>query len=327
VKQVLALAIILPIACAILLKECAMRAAMQARRHTCRAAAGLVLAAVSMPASSAAQTPSAPSRPPDVIFVPTPMEVVSQMLALARVSKDDVVYDLGCGDGRLVITAAKRFGARGVGIDIDPVRVADSRRNADTAGVTERVRFYERDLFESDLREASVVTLYLTPDLNVKLRPKLFAELRPGTRIVSYSFNMGDWEPDSTASVYLGTLHYWVLPATVAGTWTVSAASGGSARRGAERRYAVRFTQRYQRLTGTATAEGRAVPLAGARLIGEWVTFTLTDTVGGRSVAMRFAGRVSGGTMSGMTTVGGTGERHAWRAVRVPSESVYRRSR
>ena len=142
-----------------------------------------------------------PTRAPDVHFVPTPMEVVDAMLAVARVTKDDRLFDLGSGDGRIVITAAKRLGTRGVGIDIDPQRITESRRNADTAGVTRLVEFRQADLFETDLREATVVTLYLLPRLNVQLRPKLFAELRPGSRVVSHSFDMGDWIADSTQSL------------------------------------------------------------------------------------------------------------------------------
>src|SRR5689334_7939067 len=136
----------------------------------------------------------APVRDPDVIFVPTPQSVVDAMLKLAHVTKDDVVYDLGCGDGRIVVTAAKQFGARGVGIDIDPKRIKESNENAVSAGVTDRVKFLNTDIFadSTNLSEATVVTLYLLPSLNVKLLPKLRRELKPGTRIVSNSFGMGE---------------------------------------------------------------------------------------------------------------------------------------
>src|SRR5512139_2288709 len=134
----------------------------------------------------------APERRPDVIFVPTPEAVVQAMLKAAKVTKADVVYDLGCGDGRIVIAAARDFGARGVGIDIDPQRIAESQENARAAGVTGRVVFREQDLFEADFREATVVTLFLWPSLNLKLKPRLLKELRPGTRIVSHSHDMGD---------------------------------------------------------------------------------------------------------------------------------------
>jgi SAM-dependent methyltransferase len=155
-----------------------------------------------------------PARKPDVVYVPTPPEVVTEMLKLAGVTKDDVVYDLGSGDGRIVIAAAKEFGARGVGVEISPKLVAEARANAERAGVADRVRFVEQDLFAADLREATVVTLYLLPELNLKLRPKLLAELRPGARVVSHLFDMEDWKPDRTftwdrddTEVYL-----WIVP-------------------------------------------------------------------------------------------------------------------
>jgi tRNA/tmRNA/rRNA uracil-C5-methylase (TrmA/RlmC/RlmD family) len=153
-------------------------------------------------------------RSPDVIFVPTPQAVVDAMLKMANVTKDDVVYDLGCGDGRIVITAARQFGARGVGIDIDPQRIKESNENAVTAGVTDKVKFMNADIFSdsTSLREASVVTLYLLPSLNVKLIPKLKKELRPGTRIVSNSFDMGEWEPEKTMEVDGRMIYFWTIP-------------------------------------------------------------------------------------------------------------------
>jgi len=162
--------------------------------------------------------PAAQTRPalrdPDVIFVPTPQSVVDAMLKLAKVGKNDVVYDLGCGDGRIVITAAKQFGARGVGIDIDPAKIKDSNANAIAAGVTDRVTFINADLFadSTNLSEATVVTLYLLPSLNVKLIPKLMKELKPGTRIVSNSFDMGEWQAEQTLEVDGRTIYFWTIP-------------------------------------------------------------------------------------------------------------------
>ena len=152
-------------------------------------------------------------RDPDVIFVPTPQSVVDAMLKLAKVTKDDVVYDLGCGDGRIVVTAAKQFGARGVGIDIDPKRIQESNANAVASGVTDRVKFMHTDIFadSTNLSEATVVTLYLLPSLNVKLLPKLRRELKPGTRVVSNSFGMGEWEPERTVEVDGRTIYYWTM--------------------------------------------------------------------------------------------------------------------
>ena len=160
----------------------------------------------------AAQAATAQKKGPDVIFVPTPTEVVEAMLKAAKVTKNDVVYDLGCGDGRIVITAAKEYGARGIGIDIDPQRISEARANAEKAGVTDRVKFLEQDLFETDFHEATVVTLYLLPSLNIKLRPKLWKELKPGTRIVSHAFDMGDWKPEQEIDVDGRTVYLWTVP-------------------------------------------------------------------------------------------------------------------
>lgn len=159
-----------------------------------------------------AQTEAKPARGPDVIYVPTPPAVVERMLTMAKVGKNDVVYDLGCGDGRIVIEAAKRYGARGVGIDIDPQRIAEANANARAAGVTDKVQFKLADLFETDIREATVVTLYLLPSLNLKLMPKLKKELRKGTRVVSHDFDMGEWKPQQTANVNGRTVYFWTIP-------------------------------------------------------------------------------------------------------------------
>lgn len=149
---------------------------------------------------------------PDVPYVPTPDPVVEKMLEMAKVGPGDVIYDLGSGDGRIVITAAKKYGARGVGIDIDRELVLGARDKARAVGVGDRVEFREGDLFQMDFKDATVVTLYLLQPLNLKLRPKLLAELKPGTRIVSHSFDMGDWKPLETARVEGRKLYYWVIP-------------------------------------------------------------------------------------------------------------------
>jgi cyclopropane fatty-acyl-phospholipid synthase-like methyltransferase len=151
-------------------------------------------------------------KPKDVPYVSTPQIVVDKMLELAALTKDDVVYDLGSGDGRIVISAAKKYGVRGVGVDIDPERVKEANANAVQAGVADRVRFIEQDLFKTDLKEASVVTLYLLPEVNLRLMPKLLRELKPGTRVVSHAFDMGDWKPEQTVQVEGRTVYYWVIP-------------------------------------------------------------------------------------------------------------------
>jgi precorrin-6B methylase 2 len=148
----------------------------------------------------------------DVPYVSTPQIVVDKMLEVAAVTKNDVVYDLGSGDGRIVISAAKKYGVRGVGVDIDPQRIKEANANAVLAGVADRVKFIEQDLFKIDLKEASVVTLYLLPEVNLRLRPKLWRELKPGTRVVSHAFDMGDWKPEQTVQVDGRTIYYWVIP-------------------------------------------------------------------------------------------------------------------
>lgn len=167
----------------------------------------LALSATTTLAQDAAQRPT---REPDVIYVPTPQEVVDGMLRLAKVTGDDVVYDLGSGDGRIPITAAQKYGARGIGFDINPVRIAEANANLKAAGVGDKVRFVEADLFEQDLSEATVVTLYLLPSLNLKLRPTLW-KLKPGTRIVSHSFDMGDWKPEATETIDGRTIYLWIV--------------------------------------------------------------------------------------------------------------------
>jgi predicted RNA methylase len=174
----------------------------------------LAMVAISfVPRAAQAQETASPTRTPDVIFVPTPQEVVDAMLKVAKVTKNDVIYDLGSGDGRIPVTAAKQYGARGIGIDIDPQRIKEANENAKTQGVTDKVKFLNEDLFTTDISEATVVTLYLLPSLNVKLMPKLMKELRPGTRIVSHAFDMGDWKPEQTLNVNGRTVYYWTIPA------------------------------------------------------------------------------------------------------------------
>lgn len=170
------------------------------------------LGALSLSGVVGAQERGATLRGPDVIFVPTPNEIVATMLKMAAVTKKDTVYDLGCGDGRIVITAAQRYGARGVGIDIDPERVAEATENVARAGVADRVKIIRGDLFEADISAATVVTLYLLTDLNLKLRPKLLRDLTPGTRVVSHAFSMGDWKPEREAEVSGTTVYLWRIP-------------------------------------------------------------------------------------------------------------------
>jgi SAM-dependent methyltransferase len=188
-----------------------MRTIRVARWTAASVLLGVALAAAQTPALP--PPPNATPRRPDVIYVPTNPEVVAAMLKLARVTKDDVVYDLGCGDGRIPITAARDFGARGIGIDIDPQRIAEANANLKQSGLEKRVVFRQEDLFETDIKEATVVTLYLLQRLNEKLKPKLMRDLKPGTRIVSHAFDMGDWPPEKTEEVAGARIFLWTIPA------------------------------------------------------------------------------------------------------------------
>ncbi len=168
------------------------------------------------PATSQTAAPTAQSPTPqlDVPYVPTPTAVVDAMLKVAKVGKNDVLYDLGSGDGRIPITAAKRFGTRGFGVDIDPQRIQEANANAKKAGVSDRVNFAQQDLFKTDLSKATVITLYLLPRINLQLRPTLL-KLKPGTRIVSHAFDMGDWKPDQVVNVNGTNVYFWTVPKQV----------------------------------------------------------------------------------------------------------------
>ena len=238
---------------------------------------------------------SCSGRSQDVIFLPTAADLTDRMLEVAAVTSEDLVFDLGCGDGRIVIHAAKRFGAQGVCVELDPALIARSRSAADTAGVRSRIRFVQGDMFETPLEGGTVVALYLSPALNVRLRPKLFRELRPGARVISHNFGMGDWEADSvvTVSGSSGTssaLRLWTIPADVAGTWELELD-----RDTGSQRYRLRLEQRYQQITGTASFRGRTVALGHARLRGGRIAFTLADSAGPR----RLEGDVEAATMRG----------------------------
>lgn len=241
--------------------------------------AGLMICAGAAPTALAQETneTTPPAKTPDVIYVPTPQDVVDAMLKLANVKPGEMVYDLGCGDGRIVITAARDFGARGIGVDIDPQRIAESEANAKTAGVTDRVQFKMADLFEMDFADANVVTLYLLPSLNVRLRPRILDELKPGTRIVSHSFDMGDWVADEQidGGEEGQSVFFWVVPEKVAGDWKLALPGGQEAM--------LAMVQEYQKVTGALTLDGRTIPIAEAKLKGATLTFTFgTGTSLGR---------------------------------------------
>lgn len=255
----------------------------------------------------------------DVPYVPTPIEVVNEMLNLAQVRKGDVIYDLGSGDGRLVIEATQKFGAkRGVGVEINPRLVEESRENAQKAGVGDRVQFLQQDLFATDIREASVVTLYLLPEVNLRLRPKLLQELRPGTRVVSHAFDMNEWKPDKTIVVgdrgRQRILYYWVIPANVAGTWRGTLT-------GIDRRpqpITFTLTQAFQRGRGTLILNGETLPLPEFRMEGDRIILESNRGIGNRRPPIRADGRVKGNSLNGTVEIdsGGLAGRYTLEATR-----------
>ena len=189
----------------------------------------------------------------DVPYVPTPQDVVDRMLDMAKLTKDDFHIDLGSGDGRIAVTAAKR-GARSIGIDLNPTRIAEANENAQKAGVTDRVTFVLGNLFEQKIGEADVLTMYLLQSVNLQLRPRILAELQPGSRVVSHAFSMNDWEPDQHVNVNGRNLYLWIVPGKAEGTW--QAESGG-------RKFTLDLKQAFQKLTGTATVNGVSTPVTG----------------------------------------------------------------
>ncbi|MBN1938582.1 MAG: class I SAM-dependent methyltransferase, partial [Candidatus Aminicenantes bacterium] len=225
----------------------------------------------------------------DVPYVPTKFPVVDEMLKMAGVAKTDLLYDLGCGDGRIVIGAAQKYGARGVGIDLDPARIRECESNAASAGVTEQVKFYIGDLFEADFREASVVSMYLLTSVNLKLRPRLLRELRPGTRVVSHNFGMDNWRPDASSEVDVDGIRHdvylWVIPVNASGAWAWTMKIDGKTT-------PVRATlaQKYQYATGTATVDAETIEVKNAKVQGDQVRFTLDIPADGKTVSFAFEG-------------------------------------
>lgn len=246
---------------------------------------------------------------PSVPYVPTPQEVVERMLQIAKVTPADYLIDLGSGDGRIVITAARKFGARGFGVDLNPERIDEANANAKKAGVTDMVTFQQRDLFQTELSEATVITMYLLPRVNLALRPKLL-QLKPGTRLVSHDFDMEDWKPDYHVKVDAkekygnvgGTsdIYFWVVPARAAGTWQWQLQVAGK-----PQPYILALSQRYQAVSGTATAAGRSVKVQNARLRGDRISFSYTAEINGSPVKHEFSGRIDGDSISGTASLSG----------------------
>jgi precorrin-6B methylase 2 len=210
----------------------------------------------------------------DVPYVPTPQNVVDHMLDMAKLTKDDVHIDLGSGDGRIVITAAKR-GARSTGIDLNPTRIAEANENAKKAGVADRVTFIQGNLFEMDIGKANVLTMYLLQGVNLQLRPRILSELRPGSRVVSHAFTMNEWEADQHANLNGRNIYLWIVPGKAEGTW--EAESGG-------RKFTLNLRQAFQKITGTATIDGKSLPVTG-RLTGNVID--LSADLGGGATSLR----------------------------------------
>lgn len=272
-----------------------------------RLATALMIVAFSLP-SFAQQKPAAkgefqpysgqPGK--DVVWVPTPESVVNKMLDLARLTPQDFVVDLGSGDGRTVITAAQR-GARAMGVEFNPDMVALSNREAQKAGVTDKVKFVNGDIFGTDFSQASVVTLYLLPSLNVKLRPTIL-NMKPGTRVVSHAFNMAEWEPDETTNIEGRQAFLWVVPAKLSGNWTVQLA--GQPRE-------LTLQQNFQMLTGSIKAGTESAAIGEARIRGDEIRFTTTE----KGIKREFTGRLQGTGLSGVVKTAGQPDA-AWSATR-----------
>ncbi|MBM3284682.1 MAG: class I SAM-dependent methyltransferase, partial [Candidatus Aminicenantes bacterium] len=259
-------------------------------------------------------------RPLDVPYVPSRPEVVEEMLRMARVNKSDVLYDLGCGDGRIVITAAKLYGTRGVGIDIDPDRIRESQENAALAGVTHLVKFIEQDLFEADFHEATVVSLYLLTSVNVRLRPRLVEQLKPGTRIVSHNYGMNAWKPDQSSVVMVNDMphdvYFWIVPANVSGTWEWSWPDVFP-----DKPFRLKVEQLFQWPQGEMTVGDEELLLKDIFLEGDRFRFTVERESGEGTMTMAFEGRVRGHSIDGEVRIQGGGKTNnrPWKAIRNPA--------
>ena len=305
-----------------------MKPSMPSFRRNVSGAARLASCVAALAVLSAAAVRAAEPRVP---YVPTPQEVVERMLEIAKVGPHDYLIDLGSGDGRIVITAAKKYGTRGFGVDLNPERVRESNENARRAGVADKVAFYQRDLFETSLAEATVVTLYLLPQVNIELRPKLL-ELRPGTRIVSHDFDMGDWKPDAHVTMdakdkYGGAggfseIYFWIVPAHVTGAWQWELPVSGK-----PLVYELKLEQKYQVITGSASVGVRAVGLRDARLRGDEIGFAFTMEVNGSPVKHEFTGKIAGEAVTGSARLSGARlqGQHDWTAQRIARSSTGQR--
>ena len=240
----------------------------------------------------------------DVIYVPTPQKVVEAMLKMVKIGPKDFIIDLGSGDGRMVITAAREFGARGVGVDLDTALLDLSRENAQRDGVAERANFIEQNLFETDLSQATVISSYLLPEMNQRLRPKLL-NLKPGTRVVAHDYHMGEWYPDQNDTLIVpekvvgrpgkSFIYMWVVPAKLAGLWESRLKT---------EKWEFEFTQSFQMIEGEIKIKGRNIKLPRFKLAGDRIGFTVLTKPGDNSTRHRFKGTVQSSVIEGMVTVG-----------------------
>ncbi len=256
----------------------------------------------------------------DVPFVPTPYVVIEEMLRLANVTAQDFVMDLGSGDGRVLITAAKKFGARGMGVDLDGDLVAESMEAAAAAGVADRVKFLQQDLFKTDISQATVITMYLLPGVMMRLRP-LLLDLKPGTRLVSHDFRLEDWNPDATTQIRKNSF-LWIVPAKVAGKWEMKFTLPGADQSVAPHSIMLELRQKYQEVDGIARFNDRHAQIWESRLSGDKLSFVMVDDRDrDNEASLYFEGRVSGDVIEGRFRRGtGTAQTvHNWRAVRAPA--------
>jgi hypothetical protein len=256
----------------------------------------------------------------DVVYVPTPQVVVDEMLKMAKTGPHDFIIDLGSGDGRMVITAAKKFGARGFGVDLSDDLLREARANAVVAGVADRAEFRKQNLFETDLKQATVISTYLLPEMNEKLRPKIL-DLRPGTQVVAHDYPMGDWRPDETKTLsvpekVVGTagisyVYRWTVPAKVAGLWASEFKHGATATN-----IEFEFTQTYQMVGGSAKIGPQPVALPETRLNGDQIAFSLLAKPGDTATRHDFRGTINGDVIIGTVTIGsGTAQvQYPWNA-------------
>lgn len=245
----------------------------------------------------------------DVVYVPTPQVTVDEMLAMAKVSANDFLIDLGSGDGRIVITAAKKYGARGLGVDLDTVLLGRAREGAKREGVADRAQFVEENLFDTDLSRATVITTYLLPEMNEKLRPKILA-LKPGTRVVAHDYDMGEWQPDEEKTLIVpekkvgdpgkSYVFFWVVPAVIAGHWESLVYTGG---RGVI--YEFDFDQSFQRVSGDLKVDGQRARLPIFNVRGDRVNFEIDAPQGKGLVKHRFTGLVKQDRIEGTVTIAG----------------------